>query len=217
MNETKVPRLAVWLLETFKVSDSNPALIGDLSEEIASGCSRRWLWKQVLIAILYAVGREIADHKATTVKALVAGEAVLFFGWLGVLNVPRLHWLSMFLNAVSRLLSVQPNAFWFVVIPLELTIVYIIAGWVVGRCSHDNNGIAFVFLFAVLNFFLILWQSSTEIHRLWADSLDQSRFRPYLTLQIVHLFFHPLAVLFGGFLSRRPRRQIRALQPGQKR
>src|ERR1700733_1395780 len=131
MNKANVPRLAVWLLETFKVSDNNPALIGDLSEEIACGCSRRWLWKQVLTALLYALSREIADHKASTVKALVAGQAVLLLGWWGVIQLQQVHWLSVFFVAVCRHLSVPYHAFWFVVIPLGLTIMYIIAGWVV--------------------------------------------------------------------------------------
>jgi hypothetical protein len=206
MNKANVPRLAVWLLETFKVSDNNPALLGDLSEEIACGCSRRWLWKQVLTAILYALSRELAEHKATTVKALVAGQVVLSLGWWGAFQLPRVHWLSVFFLSVCRHLSVPYHVFWFIEVPLGFTIMYIIAGWVVGRC-HDKNGIAFVLLFAVLQFLLLLWSLSTEIHRLWVVSLDQSRFRPYLMLQIAHLFLDPVAVLFGGFLSGRSTRQ----------
>jgi hypothetical protein len=207
MNRANVPRSAVWLLETFKVSDNNPALIGDLSEEVACGCSRRWLWRQVLTAVLYAVSSEIVDYKATTVKALVAGQAVLWLGCWGVMQLPRVHWLSEFIVAVGRRLSVPYNAntFWFVGIPLGFTIVSIIAGWVVGRC-HDNS-IAFVLLFAMLQFLLILWSDSSEIHRLWAVSLDQSRFRPYFTLLMAYAIIDPVAVLFGGFLSGRPRRQ----------
>jgi hypothetical protein len=123
------------------------------------------------------------------------------------MQLPRVHWLSEFIVAAARLLSVSYNAntFWFIGIPLGFMIVSALSGWVIGRC-HDN-GIAVVLLFAIFQFLLIFWSDSSELHRLWTVSLDQSRFRPYLTLLMSYIILDPVAVLLGGFLSGVLRRQ----------
>jgi hypothetical protein len=71
MNGPQLPAGAVWLLEAFKVTENNPALTGDLTEECSRGRSNAWLWEQVLVAIAFAIGKEIYSHKLLTIRAVI--------------------------------------------------------------------------------------------------------------------------------------------------
>jgi len=48
---TKPPALAVWLLQRFYPKRNREAIIGDLVENFREGCSEKWFWCQVLVAV----------------------------------------------------------------------------------------------------------------------------------------------------------------------
>lgn len=55
-------RAAVWVLEHAAPGGSDPGLTGDLLEELGEGRTSRWLWGQVLRAVLAAYGRMLRRH-----------------------------------------------------------------------------------------------------------------------------------------------------------
>jgi hypothetical protein len=61
-----------WLLR------DNPSLLGDVLEERASGRSRGWYWRQVLIAVVRSMGRIARAHPVLMLRAI--GMAII--GWL---------------------------------------------------------------------------------------------------------------------------------------
>ena len=73
MRSSQPPGVASWILERFAVLDNYAALSGDLTEEYRSGRSAGWYWRQVLVAILVGVWKEILDHKLLTIRAIATG------------------------------------------------------------------------------------------------------------------------------------------------
>jgi hypothetical protein len=194
------PPSAVWLLETFGITRDNPALIGDLTEEISGGRSCLWLWRQVLAAIAFTVGRKCYDHKLLSIRAIVAGQAVLTLGFLD-LKVARAHWFSMIPFMWSRYVtSSYPSLFRYPFVKSESIVLFMFAGWIVARL-HRENRIALVLFFAMLQLILNVALSSHEIHRLWVNSIDQPRFWPYLATEMTLVVLCPIAVLLGGYLA----------------
>jgi hypothetical protein len=108
-----------WLLR------NNPDLLGDLLEERASGRSRAWLWRQVLIAVGRSIVDEARRHPVLTLRAaalalvvycVALAIALFMFGFLfGYLYRPVLE---------SRWL--------FLVFSLEF-VPALLAGWVLAR------------------------------------------------------------------------------------
>src|SRR5277367_1323426 len=98
MRTPQLPAAAVWLLEAFDVTHNNPALIGDLTEECSGGRSNVWLWKQVLAAIGFAAAKEIYHHKLLTIRAVLAGEAAIWFSSFALSKGLYSHLFKMFLS-----------------------------------------------------------------------------------------------------------------------
>jgi hypothetical protein len=196
MKTPRLPAAAVWLLAAFKVTDSNPALIGDLDEECSGGRSGVWLWRQVLAAIVFAVGKEIYGHKLLTIRAVVVGEAAVWFSSKVLTGV--------LLSLVFRLF-LRSWFYWigWILFPIPLGSIgasmgaVMFAGWMVGR-FHREHRTTLVLLFAMLQFFLM----TPEVSRVLVNSIEQPRFRPYLAADMAFLFLGPIAVLLGGYLSR---------------
>jgi len=59
MKTPRLPAAAVWLLDAFKATENNSALIGDLTEEVSRGQSGVWLWRQVVAAIALASAKRV--------------------------------------------------------------------------------------------------------------------------------------------------------------
>jgi len=59
-----------WLLR------NNPDLLGDLLEERASGRSRAWYWRQVLVAVGHSIVDEARRHPALTLRAAALASIV---------------------------------------------------------------------------------------------------------------------------------------------
>src|SRR5215470_7858514 len=73
MRAMQPPGFAQWLLKTFGCSPNNEALIGDLNEQLSTGHSRMWYWRQVLIAIIVSVSKDIWTHKLLALRGLIIG------------------------------------------------------------------------------------------------------------------------------------------------
>jgi len=185
---------SVWLLEAFNVDENSPFLAGDLAEDFSGGRSRVWLWRQVLAAIAFAIAKEISDHKLSTLRAVIAGEAAI---WFSSIALGKALYSPMFklLTGVSP----GPPFYGFFFLPLSIT-VFILGGWIAAR-FHRGHRTALVLLFAALQFTLMAAQMVPDLPRLLVDSIDQPRFRAYLTADIAFLFLCPIAVLLGGYLA----------------
>ena len=198
MKTPRLPAAAFWLLDTFNVTENNPALAGDLTEEFSRGQSSIWLWRQVLAAVGFALAKEIYSHKLLTIRAVIAGEAAIWFGSVALGRALHTH-LFKFLTGISR----WPPFFGSFFLPLSMT-VFIFGGWIVAR-SHRGHRTALLLLFAALQFTLMAVQLVPTLHMHLVDSIDQLRFRPYLAGDMAFLFLCPIAVLLGGYLARQSR------------
>lgn len=190
MSARRVPTAAAWLLKVFKVTENNPPLIGDLNEEFLSGHSSVWLWRQVLAAIVFGIGKEIYGHRMP-IGAILTGEVAVLLSSSALAVAMESRW---FLTAV---LSRFPSAEWYWV--ASPAIACLAGGWIVFRFQAERRS-ALVLLFAILQFILLLW--SGDLHRLLVDSISDPRFRAYLWLRAPALICCPLAVLAGGYLGR---------------
>jgi len=56
---SKPPALATWLVEHLVPGDKREALSGDLLEQFNQGRSAAWYWRQVLLAILVGLSKEL--------------------------------------------------------------------------------------------------------------------------------------------------------------
>jgi hypothetical protein len=201
-----VSAAAIWLLKVFKVPEDNPALAGDLAEEYSGGQRAAWLWRQVLAAIAFTVAKEIYSHKLLTARALIAGEMVVTLGSLVLMKGLYSHGLLRFLTtSVPR---------WMLPFNLFLggsVIAFMIGGWIVGRLSRDHLATMLLLFFTLqvivialpfTDYALYPKPDAITLYRHLVDSIDQPRFRPLLVLDLKFVVLCPLAVLYGGYLSR---------------
>jgi hypothetical protein len=126
--------IAAWIFELLGLDD---ALAGDLLEEHALGCSGIWYWRQVLIAILISIYRDIRDHKVLALRAVATGCAI---NSLWILLVNFLHpWVPPL--AVMRVNPLNH--------PLVMVILTQVAtGWILAR-THRPHEIPMVVMFTI--------------------------------------------------------------------
>ena len=67
------PSLATKLLELLVPQRTSEALLGDLIEQFESGRSRRWYWRQVILALAISAGREARTRKIQAIRAVTVG------------------------------------------------------------------------------------------------------------------------------------------------
>lgn len=72
MSHRKAPHLAVWLLTHCSMSTHRESLAGDLIEEFNRGRSARWLWRQVLIAVVLPLASPGLLKRLLRVLAVIA-------------------------------------------------------------------------------------------------------------------------------------------------
>src|SRR5262249_35895247 len=145
-----------------------PALAGDLLEERAHGRSAVWYWRQVLIAVITGVWRTIFDHKLLALRALATGWAVN-----GI-------WLLLWRKFLTIGLPDVPQFSFDAIATLVLIILTQAAtGWIIAR-THRAHAIPLTIFVATVMFAGWLIGSAPEAARLFANSLDQPRFRLYL-------------------------------------
>jgi hypothetical protein len=121
-----------WLLR------NNPDLLGDLLEERASGRSRAWYWRQVLVA----VGRSIVDegrrHPVLTLRAVATALAV----YCAALAVTLFTGGYLY----GFIYRPMPESRWLLVFFLLEFVPALLAGWVMARTHRDCMEIAIVIL-----------------------------------------------------------------------
>jgi hypothetical protein len=73
MRSMQPPAFAHWLLKNLGCGPNNDAVIGDLNEQLSTGHSRLWYRRQVLIAIIVSVSKDIWMHKLLALRGLIIG------------------------------------------------------------------------------------------------------------------------------------------------
>lgn len=202
MKTPQLPAAAVWLLEAFKVTENNPALTGDLTEEFSRGRSSVWLWKQVIAAIAFTIGKDIYSHKLLTIRAVIVGEAAVLLSYFAIVGALSSHWFAMFSISVFTPFRLPFLSLFWILFLSPTIIVFMFGGWIVGRLHRDHRP-ALVVLFAALQSIVLLVQVSPTLLRHLIESTDQPRFHSYLAGDIAILLLGPIAVLLGGYLSGR--------------
>lgn len=72
-----IERALFLLLDWFEVTSGNEPLAGDLLEEFHSGRSRSWLFRQVVVAVLQSVARQVSRNKLMSLRAIATGLLVV--------------------------------------------------------------------------------------------------------------------------------------------
>jgi hypothetical protein len=190
--------IANWLFERLGL---DVALTGDLLEECARGRSVIWYWRQVLVAIWAGTWGAILDHKLLALRAVATGcavNAVWTFLWLKFLHIGLPGMPRISLEAIASLSIIL--------------FTQAVTGWVVAR-THRSHAIPMVLVFAG---WLVLWyfgESVSEAQRLFVNSIDQGRFRPYLAWYLTPISIEVAGLLLGGMVGARsknaPRNGVR--------
>jgi hypothetical protein len=93
-NQSNPPRLAIWWLRHACPGSDNDALTGDLIEQFREGQTRRWFWRQVLIACAVGVLGEIRRHWPHFCYA-IAGAVVPLILFSGIKPLPPGWWTTL--------------------------------------------------------------------------------------------------------------------------
>jgi len=85
VNRRQPPRVAVWILDFFRVSVGNEPLVGDLLEEFRTGRTAGWYWRQAFMAVVATFGQRFRAHRQYLLAILV--------GWLAESSVVAALWI----------------------------------------------------------------------------------------------------------------------------
>jgi hypothetical protein len=178
--------IAIWLLERLGL---DVALTGDLLEECARGRSVIWYWRQVLVAIWAGTWGAIFDHKLLALRAVATGCALngaWLFLWLKFLHIGLPGMPRFSLEAVASL---------SIILFTEA-----VTGWVVAR-THRAHAIPMVLAFAIWLVLCYFGGSYSQAQRLFVNSIDQARFRPYLAWYLTPISIEVAGLLLGGMVG----------------
>jgi hypothetical protein len=151
--------------------DLDPSLVGDLIEQRNAGRSRRWFWRQMLIAIVAGMARAAWAHKLLALRAMSVGIVT-------VALLRKAMWLPM--QASSRGLGISvgnslleghhDTARWIFMhyhlfdLPFVVAscLIYATAGWTIAR-THRQLGAHMVLLFAVVTQLWWTWELVDQV------------------------------------------------------
>jgi hypothetical protein len=198
----EAPGLAIWLLNHFGASAQNDAILGDITEQYASGRSPGWFWKQVISAIAISTFREMWNNKLVSVVALSSGwlfldltlSLLVFPMWSGVMY-------SFFVNALAQheTLGWYTSSFLHFMIVFLMLPVYASAGWIVSRAAKEHRT-AIVLAFAISVVLVRLPDRTSPILE-FLTALDV-RWIAVLLIYALGDLLVALTVLFAGGLMR---------------
>lgn len=192
------PALASWVLELFAVDEE---LIGDLLEEYRHNRSRRWFWRQTIVAAIGRAAADVRGHKLLAVRALCLGWVLASIA--GAIKWPVVRLLSGAWAWQSEMWLNAHMGFPVVPVPILLTTGASagLTGWVVARLHRPRAMpmlivyMASVFLFDVAGFVNSLERG---VRSFGTFGLVFNSLFPFLLM--------PACTLFGGLLSD-PRRR----------
>ena len=180
------PVIADWLLDNLGVSRRNEALMGDISEEYASGRSRLWYWRQSIAAIRLTVIKDLRNH-----PLLIARSLVVWIAYGGV--------TSYALNALTH--WIQFDSPWRSCTPLiwaDVALFYFTAGfgaWLAVR-MHRRQKAAVLGTLTRVGVVWDFWHFTRhydELHRMPVAN----QFTVDLVLSLIAL----LCAIVGGWVS----------------
>jgi len=145
------PRLATWLLEGLGSGARMGELIGDLTEQFATGRSRLWYWRQASAALVLDLRRTLRLHGLSFAAAVLAGYALTSLWLLGN---------SLAFRSLYRSLDASPH-------PLtpdmllrflglraaqaSITVLVFASGWIVTRIHRAHQrAVLMAFVMAVI-------------------------------------------------------------------
>jgi hypothetical protein len=175
MTPPPAPLVATWLLEKL---GTDQALLGDLIERYARGRSRRWFWRQALLALAIGTVKDIREHKVLTIRAVATALAT-----------------ASALGFVARMIiGFGPRPSY--VFLLAGCLMNGVVGWVVGRLHRPHHGPMVLGLAAVA-----LLLQGPEFVRVLSNAVQHPRFEPYLAGWFIHILPQTLSLLIGGIVS----------------
>jgi hypothetical protein len=185
MKSDRPPVLATRLLERLVSGPHGDALAGDLIEQYRQGRSGAWFCRQVLLAILAGVGKEVRDHKLLAVRAAAVGLA--FY----LLSAFPIIWLAQWL-ANEGLLRFFWSSIWLTYTACA------VSGWIVARL-HPAHQLAMVCVYAtsLLLFEWVRWGAGFFFITRATHPITPQ----LLAISVLVLFTRPLLVLLGGLAS----------------
>jgi hypothetical protein len=124
-----------WLLR------DHPALLGDVLEERASGRSKAWYWRQILVAVVRSVFSEARRHPVLTLRTVATALAAYFV--VSVIGFLAYGFLYGYLFPVTW----DPASRWLM-IPMEVA-ASALAGWIVARAHRACIEAAIVVLISL--------------------------------------------------------------------
>jgi len=197
MRCSKPPFVATWLLKHFLTSSENDHIIGDLMEAFQSGRSRIWYWKEVIAVIVIGGSSETMKHPLLALRAISCGWATWLLFYYAAPKVLEPVFRRIFRPSGYPF---SPSVLFWLVVSL---LVLAGSGWIVARVNRPHR-IATVLLFA-LSISINQLQNLPWIWSTATNSLNSTRFLPYLMYGLGVQILWPAAILFGGLSFRSPR------------
>jgi hypothetical protein len=161
-----------WLLR------DNPALLGDVLEERASGRAAAWVWWQIFVALARSMGSSARQHPVLALRGIAAGIVVYLVGMVIACAVFGAIWGQFYAvlggppPAFFPYPSGSPTSVIFI-----LLIPWITTGWVVARTHRACAGAAILGVIALVRTPEPHWISMIYVAALVAGALLGARQR----------------------------------------
>ncbi len=193
MTARSPPWLATWLLEGLGSGTRTGELIGDLTEQFASGRSRVWYWRQVGGALVVDLGRNLRVHGVSFVAAVLVGYALTSL-WLSA-NSLAFQSLYHSLDATQHTLTLDTfmRFLGLRAAQASVTALVFVSGWIVTRI-HRAHQRAVLLAFVVA----VIAQRLPGIAQRLAVGIDGSQPSPALIPEIVRAAIQAVFTLVAG-------------------
>jgi hypothetical protein len=172
MRSNQPPAFAHWLLTHFGSSPNNDAVIGDLNERYRERRSGVWYWKEVIVAIVVSLCKEVWRHPLPAVRAVLIGwlvKGICLFAYTRTYGFPdkRIFFDGSEVPLIAAMIAV---------------IAMMCSGWIVARTSRPQAR-AMVLLYVVI-------ELAAVVLNLRGVFLPYSSWTTPLTRLVAAVFFH---------------------------